>query len=65
MSQKQIGVSGAMIQSILNSKADVLMNGLLLVKSMGKSNLFISASAWLRNELTYIMPLDITIEICV
>ena len=40
--------------SILNSKADVLMNRLLLVKCMGKSNLFISASAWLVNELTYI-----------
>ena len=45
--------------SILNSKAAVLMKRLLLVKSMGKSNLFISAAAWLYNELTYTMPLDI------
>ena len=45
--------------SILNSKAAALMKRLLLVKSMGKSNLFISAAAWLYNELTYTMPLDI------
>ena len=49
----------------MNSKADCTDEWVVLVKSMGKSTFSSVQSAWLVNELTYIMPLDITIEICV